>query len=74
MPRDVRTRWNSTYDMLVFTLKYQVAIDDITRNKNASLHQYELDNDEWLKAQQLCDTLKVRVKIPGTVSETHGRT
>jgi hypothetical protein len=47
--------------MLVFALQYRVAIDDITGNKSASLRQYELDDDEWLKAEQLCDTLKVRV-------------
>ncbi|KAK7040039.1 hypothetical protein R3P38DRAFT_2514150, partial [Favolaschia claudopus] len=23
MPRDVRTRWNSTYDMLCFAVKYR---------------------------------------------------
>lgn len=74
MPRDVRTRWNSTYDMLAFALSYRVAIDDITGNKGASLRKYELDDDEWLIAQQLCDTLKVRVRVKVTVLEIHGRT
>jgi hypothetical protein len=47
--------------MLVFALKYRDAIDDIAGNKTASLRRYELDDEEWKIAQQLCDTLKVRV-------------
>ncbi|KIK90255.1 hypothetical protein PAXRUDRAFT_39407, partial [Paxillus rubicundulus Ve08.2h10] len=34
LPCDITTRWNSTYDTLVFTLKYQVPIDHITSDKN----------------------------------------
>ncbi|KAF8838783.1 hypothetical protein BDN67DRAFT_873439, partial [Paxillus ammoniavirescens] len=30
IPRDVVTRWNSTYDVLCFALKYRRAIDKIT--------------------------------------------
>ncbi|KAF8867746.1 hypothetical protein BD779DRAFT_1417179, partial [Infundibulicybe gibba] len=33
MPRDVSTRWNSTFDMLVFALDYQKALDDICGNQ-----------------------------------------
>ena len=60
MPRDVRTRWNSTYDMVQFALQYRAAIDDIAGNKTAGLRRYELSDEEWIIAQQLCDTLKVR--------------
>jgi hypothetical protein len=59
MPRDVRTRWNSTYDMLDFAVQYRIAIDDIAGNKTANLRRYELSEAEWKIAQQLCDTLKV---------------
>ena len=59
MLRDVRTRWNSTYDMVLFALQYRAAIDDIAGNKTAGLHRYKLSDKEWEIAQQLSDTLKV---------------
>ena len=59
MPRDVATRWNSTYDMLEFAIRYRSAIDDITGDKSANLRKYELDDDEWRIAVQLQNTLKV---------------
>ncbi|KAF9545741.1 hypothetical protein CPC08DRAFT_609386, partial [Agrocybe pediades] len=34
MPCDITTRWNLTYDMLVFVLKYQQVIDEITVNRD----------------------------------------
>jgi len=58
MPRDVTTRWNSTYDMLVFALKYRSAIDEISGDRG--MRKYELDNEEWDLVQQLCDVLEVR--------------
>lgn len=47
MPRDVQTRWNSTYDMLIFALEYRQAIDNITGDKKLSLRQFELGETEW---------------------------
>jgi hypothetical protein len=61
MPRDVSTRWNSTYDMLDFAVNYQSAIDDMTGDKTTNLRRYELDDGEWKIAEQLRNTLKVRV-------------
>ncbi|KAJ7801836.1 hypothetical protein B0H14DRAFT_2159890, partial [Mycena olivaceomarginata] len=33
IPRDVRTRWNSTYDMLAFAEEYRPVIDAITSDR-----------------------------------------
>ncbi|KAJ7832684.1 hypothetical protein B0H14DRAFT_2364680, partial [Mycena olivaceomarginata] len=58
MPRDVSTRWNSTYDMLVFALQYRKAVDSLTGDRKLDLRIYEMDDAEWLVAQQLADILK----------------
>ncbi|KAI0292463.1 hypothetical protein B0F90DRAFT_1575375, partial [Multifurca ochricompacta] len=34
MPRDVCTRWNSTYDMLKFAYKYREVVDKITSERS----------------------------------------
>jgi hypothetical protein len=59
MPRDVRTRWNSTYDMLKFAVDHREAIDSITGNQKMKLRQYELTEEDWTIAKKLCDVLKV---------------
>ena len=61
MPRDVTTRWNSTFDMLDFAVKHITAIDAITSDRDMKLRQYELSEDEWDVARQLRDVLKVRI-------------
>ena len=60
IPRDVRTRWNSTYDMLKFTVDHRTAIDELTANQTFELREYELNRDEWVLTAQLCKVLKVR--------------
>jgi hypothetical protein len=47
MPRDVSTRWNSTFDILYFALDYRLAIDSITSTQELNLRKYELQDDEW---------------------------
>lgn len=61
MPRDVTTRWNSTYDMLEFAVEYREALDAITGDKEMKLRKYEMDNEEWEIARQLRDVLKVSI-------------
>jgi len=57
MPWDVVTHWNSTFDMLVFTLEYRDTIDGITGNRE--MRKYELLEEEWGLVQQLGDVLQV---------------
>ena len=59
MPQDVSTWWNSTYDMLKFTLTYQDALDTITSEKEMKLQKYKLDEEGWEITSQLRDVLKV---------------
>ena len=47
MPRDVSTRWNSTYDMLKIALDYCIALDAITGERDMKLQKYELKYTEW---------------------------
>ncbi len=61
MPRDVSTRWNSTYDMLCFAIEYRKAIENLTSERKNDLRQFELTEDEWAIAEQLSDMLKVHV-------------
>ena len=59
MPRDVTTRWNSTFDMLDFAVEHIAAVNTITSDRDMKLRQYELSEDEWDVACQLRDVLKV---------------
>jgi len=59
MPHDVATRWNSTYDMLDFTVKYRMAIDTMTAARDLGLRNYELEQAEWKIAEDLREVLKV---------------
>jgi hypothetical protein len=62
MPCDVATRWNSTNDMLEFTLEHQPALTKISGDLNYGLRQFELLQDEWRIAEQFCTVLKVHDK------------
>ncbi|TFY82867.1 hypothetical protein EWM64_g1152 [Hericium alpestre] len=59
MPRDVSTRWNSTYNMLVFVVDYQHVIRVLVADDEYDLQQYMMFTNEWKIVQQLRDVLKV---------------
>jgi hypothetical protein len=59
MPRDVSTRWNSTFDMLDFALEYRLVIDTMTATRDFDLRKYELVSAEWDIAGELRDVLQV---------------
>jgi hypothetical protein len=63
MPRDISTRWNSTFDMLEFAIKYRPAIDAITAARDFGLRQCELVPAEWKIASELQDVLKVSIHL-----------
>ncbi|KIL63648.1 hypothetical protein M378DRAFT_79408, partial [Amanita muscaria Koide BX008] len=58
MPRDVKTCWNSTYDMLVFAIEYQRVIDQIAGECDSNLCDYEVQRNEWTVARELRDVFK----------------
>jgi hypothetical protein len=63
IPRDVTTRWNSTFDMLDFAIEHITAINTITSDRDMKLRQYELSENDWAIARQLRDVLKVCIYI-----------
>ena len=70
MPRDVATRWNSTFRMLLFALQYRLAIDALTQDRKLEMRKYELSEEEWTIVAQLCDILKVSHRVTAIVIVT----
>jgi len=60
LPRDVATRWNSTYDMLSAFLTMREPISSFLDRSSNGLSQYILDDDEWEVIEGLVSALKVR--------------
>ena len=59
IPRDVATRWNSTYEMLSFSYTYREAYNEITSNRDMKMRKYELSDKEWRIVNDLASVLKV---------------
>jgi hypothetical protein len=68
MPRDVTTRWNSTFDMLDFALEHITAINVITADRDMKLRKYELSEGDWTIARHLRDVLKVFLFLSDFIS------
>lgn len=60
MPRDVATRWNSTFDMLQFAIEYRPVLEEMTAKREHNLRKLELTEAEWESASELCEILKVK--------------
>ncbi len=65
LPRDVRTRWNSTFRMLDAALEYKKAIVRMTGDLDMGFRELELTREEWEIATHLRDVLKVSVRLRG---------
>ena len=63
MPCDISTCWNSTFDMLEFTIQYRSAIDAMTAAHHFGLCQCELVPAEWKVAGELQEILKVSILL-----------
>jgi len=63
LPWDIVTRWNSTFYMLSFTLKYRIAINAMTADKALKLQEFELEDEEWLIVEDLVAVLKVTTVV-----------
>ena len=59
MPRDIATRWNSTFDLLEFALKHCKAVDLLTQQCELGLRKFELCDNEWVIVEQLHSVLKL---------------
>ncbi|KAJ7200180.1 hypothetical protein GGX14DRAFT_372566, partial [Mycena pura] len=58
LPRDVKTRWNSTFDMINVILQYRRPVKLFTAAAANGLRAYELSGDEWTTLEDLRDALK----------------
>jgi hypothetical protein len=63
MPRDVTTRWNSTYEMLSFAYTYRAAYNEITSNRDMKMRKYELADSDWKIVNDLASVLKVNYDL-----------
>ncbi|CAB4496358.1 unnamed protein product [Rhizophagus irregularis] len=58
---DVRTRWNSTYDMLVRARKLKEPLN-ILSNSDSNLHSFTINEDEWINLLEIEELLKYFAK------------
>ncbi|KAF7300003.1 hypothetical protein MKEN_01322600 [Mycena kentingensis (nom. inval.)] len=58
LPRDVKTRWNSTFDLINTLLQYKRAVQQFTASADHGLRVYEIDSEEWTALADLRDVLQ----------------
>ncbi|KAJ3830446.1 hypothetical protein F5880DRAFT_1468533, partial [Lentinula raphanica] len=58
LPRDVATRWNSTFDMLAAFIRLKEPITEFLDRSSNGLAEYALDNEEWEAIEGLVSILK----------------
>lgn len=63
LPRDVATRWNSTYDMMVAFIEMKTAVVQFLDCASNGLSEYMLSEEEWEAASDLTKALKVCIHI-----------
>ena len=61
IPRDVRTRWNSTSEMLDVAWEYRAALQRLCGDMQNGLRDYEISDEEWTLVKHLRKILKVRM-------------
>ena len=59
LPRDVSTRWSSTFNHLAAFVELESYIDTFTGIREHGLRQFELTKDEWACVKQLVKVLQV---------------
>jgi len=76
LPRDVRTHWNSMFNMLEYALNHRKAIDEAMQCHDLGLRKLEISDYEWELMAQLYDVLKVRtylINLEAHCSGVHSR-
>lgn len=75
MIQDVRTRWSSTYDMLLRALTLRSILADwIDGERNKKLHVLQLSSRQWQQVKYLLALLKPFKKWTESLSVTKGVT
>ncbi|KAJ3753120.1 ribonuclease H-like domain-containing protein, partial [Lentinula raphanica] len=59
LPRDVATRWNSTFDMLSAFIRMKEPVTMFLDRSSNKLAEYALDNEEWEAIEGLVSVLKI---------------
>ncbi|KAJ3834696.1 hypothetical protein F5878DRAFT_515652, partial [Lentinula raphanica] len=58
LPRDVLTRWNSTYNMLAAFLTMKKPVSDFLDHSSYQMSDLALNDDEWEAVEGLVAVLK----------------